>query len=95
MVTLKAAVPCISGTGWWGTGAFISVITFGLCAAIIPGGGLFIAGVAFYGAYAAWRWHWWQAGLFAFPGVALTAAVILFGGVASLWGALFDRRKAP
>ena len=76
---------------WWGTGSALGAIVFLACASIVPGGGFFISAVAFYGAYAAWRWEWWQAGLFAFPGFALTASVLLVSGTYFLWQTLFGR----
>jgi hypothetical protein len=78
---------------WWGTGAIINVIAFGVFAALIPFGGLFISAVAFYGAYAVWHWQWWTAGLFAFPGVALTIAAVAITGVLGIWDSLRNRRQ--
>lgn len=78
---------------WWGTGSAVGAIVFLACVTIVPGGGFFISAVAFYGAYAAWRWEWWHAGLFAFPGFALTAGVLLVSGTYSLWQTLSGRSE--
>ena len=44
--------------------------------------------VIFYGAWKGWLWEWWQAVLFAAPGVLFVVAALLAGGVSTIWGRL-------
>ncbi len=75
----------------WGFGRSL-VVLLALWLILRDLGSLVICAIAFYGMWRGWDWAWWQAGLVAFPGVALTAVFMLGGGLASAVGSIARRR---
>jgi len=76
---------------WLGVGTLLGFIIFFITAAL-PFGSLADSAIAFYGAYSAWHWTWWQAALLTFPFAILGIAAMGLGGIASL-GAMLSRPK--
>lgn len=71
---------------WLGWGFFASFAVMAVCFLFRDLGGLFISGVGFYGMWQGFGWHWWQAGLVAFPMIAIMVGTMLGGGVLSILG---------
>ena len=75
---------------WLGVHRPLAIILFFITAAV-PFGAVVDASISFYGAYAVWRWAWWQAALLSFPFAILGAAGIAFGGLAKVVGRVRSR----
>ena len=78
---------------WLGFGAFVGFLIF-FVAASLPLGAVFTTAVAFYGAYAGWRWPWWQALLLTCPFLILSLISVALHGAAGIAGMLSGRRNA-
>ncbi|MFZ5719296.1 MAG: hypothetical protein ACOY5Y_07510, partial [Pseudomonadota bacterium] len=76
----------------WGFGLSLGVL-LALWLILRDLGQAIICGIAFYGMWRGWGWEWWQAGLVAFPGVALTLAFMIGGGVVSAVGSMARGRQ--
>jgi hypothetical protein len=75
---------------WLGLGTFLGLVIFFLSASV-PLGSIADAAIAFYGAYGAWQWPWWQAALLTFPFAILGTAAMGIGGIANLIMTTFSR----
>jgi hypothetical protein len=78
---------------WLGVGTFLGFVIF-FATAALPFGSIADAAIAFYGAYAAWHWAWWQAALLTFPFAILGILAMGLDGVVGMVRATSQRRQA-
>jgi len=67
-----------------GIGGFLAVVLLVIAYAIPIVGTAVVALLTYYGARYGWTWEWWQALMIAAPGVILTLAAGVAGGLA-IW----------
>lgn len=79
LVAFQAGMEHAWGWGW------IGAILIALVVSCLPLGGVFIGIMTFYGAYKGWDWEWWQALILAAPGIAISIALLVSGGVMGLF----------
>ncbi len=76
---------------WLGVGTVFGLIIF-FGTAALPFGAFIDAGIAFYGAYAAWHWPIWQAALLSFPFAIVGATFVGATSARHLFTRLSARR---
>lgn len=76
---------------WLGVGAFFGLVIF-FGTSFLPFGSIIDSGIAFYGAYRAWDWPWWQAALLTFPFAIVGVGLIGAEGVVKIAATLKPRR---
>ena len=77
---------------WLGVGTFLGLIIF-FGTAALPFGSIADVAIAFYGAYAAWGWEWWQAALLTFPFAIIGVLAMGLDGVVGVARATFRRTQ--
>lgn len=70
---------------YFGLGAILSFIIFVLVFFIPVLGATFVAVMTYHGARYGWQWEWYQALLLAIPGVIVSVAILVVGGLASIF----------
>ena len=68
----------------FGIGGFLAVVLLLVAYAIPFVGTVAVAFLTYYGARYGWTWTWWQALMFAAPGIVLMLAIGVTGGLA-IW----------
>ena len=92
---LLVTVPAyFAGTSaWFGWGFGLSVVVL-IALSLFLGelGFTAVCIIAFYGMWRGWNWEWWQAALVAFPGLVMTLAAMVGGGLVSIIGRYSNRQ---